>query len=88
MKRKNKIRLFWGSMILVFALIISSQIGNASTEREFITVTVHSGDTLWSLAREYGDPAKDVRQTIDEIKDANQLENSGIFTGQSLRIPQ
>ena len=88
MKRKNKIRLFWGSMILVFALLISSQIGNASTERKFITVTVHSGDTLWSLAQEHGDSTKDVRRNIDEIKELNQLNGSAILVGQTLRIPQ
>ena len=88
MRRKNKIRLFWGSMILVLILVISSQIGNASTEKEFITVTVHSGDTLWTLAQEYGDPSKDVREVIDEIKDFNQLNSAEIRIGQSLQIPQ
>lgn len=88
MKRKNKIRLFWGSMILLFALVITSQIGNASTEKEYITITVHSGDTLWSIAQEYGDSYRDVREVIDEIKSANQLNTASIQTGQTLQIPQ
>ena len=88
MKRKNKIRMFWGSIILVFALIVSSQITNAYTEKPFITITVHSGDTLWSIAKEYGDENTDVRETIDDIKRINHMKNSTVIVGQAIKIPQ
>ena len=88
MKRKYKIRMFWGSLILVFALILSAQITNASSERESITVTVHKGDTLWSIAKEYGNDNQDVRKTIDEIKEMNHMQNSTLISGQSIKIPQ
>ena len=88
MKRKYKIRMFWGSLILIFALILSAQITNASSEKEFITITVHRGDTLWSVAKEYGEQNQDVRETIDEIKQLNHMQSGNLISGQTLKIPQ
>jgi LysM repeat protein len=45
------------------------------------THTVAAGDTLWSIALEYG-------TTVDEIARLNDLDPEGILTlGQELRIP-
>lgn len=91
MKRKNKIRLFWGSIILIIALLVSAQLNSvtATSEREFITITVHSGDTLWSIAQEYSvDDNCDIREVIDDILDLNDLSSAVLSVGQSLKIPQ
>jgi membrane-bound lytic murein transglycosylase D len=42
---------------------------------------VRSGDTLWSIAREYG-------ATVDSIQTANRIENNVILPGQRLTIPR
>jgi membrane-bound lytic murein transglycosylase D len=42
---------------------------------------VRSGDTLWSIAREYG-------ATVDSIQAANRIEDSVIVPGQRLLIPR
>ncbi len=91
MKRKNKIRLFWGSIILLLALVVSLQLNSvtASTTRDFITITVHGGDTLWSIAQEYAvDSNQDIRETIDDILDLNDMSSANLIIGQSLKIPQ
>lgn len=45
------------------------------------------GDTLWDIAAEYTAPGDDVRDTIHDIKVANELPSSVIVTGQTLSIP-
>ncbi len=42
---------------------------------------VRSGDSLWDIARTHG-------TTVDEIRSANNLDNSRIFAGQVLEIPR
>lgn len=42
------------------------------------TVVVRAGDTVWSIAREYGPEGWDLRRTVDVIQDLNGL------TGQDL----
>ena len=42
--------------------------------------TVRRGDSLWSIARDYG-------IDVDALKSANQLTGSRIYAGQKLRIP-
>lgn len=45
-----------------------------------ITYTVQRGDSLYSIAREFG-------TTVDEIKDLNNLESNLLSIGQVLKIP-
>lgn len=49
-------------------------------------VTVSSGDTLWSIAREV-DPDGDPRGTTVQIVDLNDLTQSGLTPGQQLVVP-
>ena len=44
------------------------------------TYKVVSGDTLWSIAKKYN-------TTVDKIKEENNLENSLLSIGQTLKIP-
>jgi nucleoid-associated protein YgaU len=50
------------------------------------TVTVESGDTLWSVASSVaGD--RDVRQVVDEIQRLNHLDGVDLQAGQVLQLP-
>lgn len=53
---------------------------------ERTVVTVSSGDTLWSIAREV-DPEGDPRGTTAQIVDLNDLTQSGLTPGQQLVVP-
>jgi Tfp pilus assembly protein FimV len=52
----------------------------------FTTVTVDSGDTLWSIAQEVA-PASDPRDVVDAIVRLNALDGVTLLAGQSLAIP-
>ncbi|MDQ1126931.1 LysM repeat protein [Microbacterium sp. SORGH_AS 505] len=52
----------------------------------FKTVTVHSGDSLWTIAQDVA-PDSDPRDVIDDIVRLNALPSSVVDAGQSLAIP-
>jgi len=52
-----------------------------------LVVTVRYGDSLWTIAREHGDPARDVREIVYEIRRANRLDSADLRAGTQLRLP-
>jgi len=51
-------------------------------------VSVRSGDTLWGLAAQYGDPHKYILERVDELKQANGLKSGQpLYEGQVLMVP-
>ncbi len=56
------------------AALLTHQDAEASTQH-----TVQSGESLWSIAQQYG-------TSVDQIKQANQLDNNMVFPGQVLSI--
>lgn len=52
----------------------------------FTTVTVGSGESLWSIAEEVA-PGHDPRDVVDGIVRLNALEDVTVAVGQSLSIP-
>lgn len=59
----------------------------AATAQRSATVTVHSGDTLWSIASGFTRSDGDVEATIDRITAANHLGSAPLQPGQHLRVP-
>ncbi|CAM4285456.1 LysM peptidoglycan-binding domain-containing protein [Paenibacillus alkaliterrae] len=57
----------------------------ASPQEQVITVS--AGDTLWEIAKKYGNGSEDIRFVIYLIKDRNGLESVDIIPGQKLIIP-
>lgn len=52
----------------------------------FETITVSSGESLWSIAQEIA-PQADPRDVVDAIVRLNALEGATLQAGQSLAIP-
>lgn len=96
MRRINK-RKFIRSMIItigliIFLILILSNVSFSHTEISYKEIAVSSGDTLWSIARYEKNnnvyfEDKDVRDIIDEIKFLNNLSNSNLNIGDKLNIP-
>ena len=51
------------------------------------SVTVTSGETLWSIAAELTSPGSDVRDVMSQIVALNGLESEALVAGQQLTVP-
>jgi len=84
--------------VLLLALIITLAnqlphfVGGAFASNQVVNpgqvtyVSVHTGDTLWSLAQHYA-PNTDPREWIDQVTTMNNLGSAGIIAGERLEIP-
>lgn len=70
---------------VVFGLIHPFN-ANADEALAPIEVRVKSGDTLWSIAKEYSN-GKEIRAFVEEIKEENSLTDANLKAGQKLLIP-
>lgn len=52
-----------------------------------LRVQVRYGDSVWTLARRYGDPHRDVRAVVAEILRANSVDAAALQPGRQLLIP-
>lgn len=52
----------------------------------FQTVTVSSGDTLWSIAEEIA-PQADPRDVVDALASLNAVDDAALQAGQKLAVP-
>ena len=55
------------------------------SERDFKTVVVRSGDTLWSIASE--NSTGDIRNKIKDIKKFNNLKSDVLSVGDHIQVP-
>ena len=51
------------------------------------TVTVYSGDNMWSIAEDLTGKNEDVREVISRIVEFNKLKTKHIASGQVLIVP-
>ncbi len=75
-------------IILLIVMIIGKPVSLAYSNRynDYIEIEVNKGDTLWSIAKEYGSEKQDIRKTIYYLKKENNLKSSYIYIGQILKI--
>ncbi len=80
-------------LIIVGIILLFSKSSLSHNEHtSYGTITVVRGDTLWQIAldQQKNNPYyenKDVRDIIQNIKNINELTNSGLMVGQELKIP-
>jgi hypothetical protein len=48
---------------------------------------VRCGDSLWTIAREHGDPGRDIREIVWRIGQANELDSGNLQPGDEIMIP-
>ena len=66
----------------------ASESGNkVQLTKYYKTITIHQGDTLWSIAKEYksGD-YKTVNDYVEELRSMNDLHSDNILAGQKLVV--
>ena len=86
---KNRTRFFSCIFFISLIVFIVAYTANVSgySEPEYMTVTVQSGDTLWSIAEQYGDDSCDIREYIYNIKKINNMKSSLLVANTSILIP-
>ena len=77
-----------GGLSLAVTLPALSSTVHAAPPVSYGTVTVHRGQTLWSVAEARTPAAGDVQSTVDQIIATNHLAGAGLQAGQKLRVPQ
>jgi len=86
---KNKARFFAFILVTIFltaCLLARNAVYGYNEETRYVTVTVKSGDTLWTIAESFYDKG-DIRKHIYNIKKANNMKSCEIFPGNKLIIP-
>jgi predicted Zn-dependent protease len=77
-----------GLSALVSVPLLSSSHLYAASPARLTTVTVRSGDTLWTLAERFTPSGGNVQDTIDRIDSQNHLNGTMIVPGERLQIPE
>ncbi len=76
-------------IILFFSLTRVIQANSEKGRFKYYTsITVHSGDTLNSIAGEYySEDYKDVQAYIDEVCSINHIKDDVIYAGENIIVP-
>jgi hypothetical protein len=62
-------------------------VSSRAAQNNLAQVTVHPGQSLWSVA-ESADPSADTRVVIQQIIELNSLTGNAVFAGQRLWVPR
>lgn len=96
MKIKNIKKFIRGVFIILGIILILSLIIVKSTlsytNKEYKTVYIKSGDTLWSIALDLQEnnkyyARKNIKYIIEDLKQINNLNTSAVYENQELQIP-
>ena len=77
-----------GGLSLAVTLPALSSTVHAAPPVAYTTITVHGGQTLWSVAATRTPATGDVQATVDQIIATNHLTGASLQIGQRLRVPQ
>ncbi|HHY24880.1 MAG TPA: LysM peptidoglycan-binding domain-containing protein [Clostridiaceae bacterium] len=85
---KNKLRfgLFVVTAIFIGIVLFCGINTYSYKEKEYETLIVLPGDTLWEIAKE-NNKSGNIRRYIYEIKKINHLEDSIIYPGMNIKLP-
>lgn len=88
---KVRFTIFTSVLLIIIFMCLATVFGTSgvsgtSTE-SYRTVTVVSGDTLWSIAGAYSNNDTDIRKLVYEISRLNSLKADELTVGMQLMIP-
>ncbi len=91
-KKTNRVTLTLTFIFIIAFLFLMMSLGNINSygdgEVEYISVTVQAGESLWSISEEMTPGHRDLRETMYEIVQHNNLDNEIIHPGQVLEVPR
>lgn len=80
--------LFVVIVMIIFSLVSNNKVHSSVYEINYTEVRVRDGDTLWNIALAYLPEKTDIRKVIYDIKKFNNMNNSYIYPGDIIKIPQ
>ncbi len=90
--RRGRVVLLLAMVTLALVAFIVGRVGSSSAATEaprhtaYASTTVHSGETLWSVAKRVA-PGHDPREVIAQIQHLNHLRGGAVQAGQQLLLP-
>ena len=88
LNKKRFISFILGTIVVIMVMpVLFQSAASGGTEVKYNTITVENGDNLWNIANKYTPKGKDVRLTIEKIKDFNGMAKSSLSMGQEIKIP-
>lgn len=85
--RRWRRRVAMGGVLLAAAALPVAARPEGERPTPALEVEVAAGDTIWSLAREHGDPHRDVRDVVTVMLRTNRVRAGDLQPGQVLAIP-
>lgn len=91
---KSRIRFTTFILLILLSLtcfinyVLGTFNANGYSFNEYKTITVSSGDTLWSIAAREFNNSNDLRKVVYCIKETNNLKDENIEVGQRIKIPE
>lgn len=93
-KRKGNLnkRVWIGLVVLTVLLPFAGTMAMGGQEAKetktyYENVQIHTGDTLWDLAKEYKLDEKKTEQMVADIMELNAMSSSNIRAGEKIIIP-
>lgn len=90
-RRRRWVRWMLVSLVVVAFASLPALAGSRERDLEGarppLLVEVEYGDSLWTIAREHGDPNRDVREIVYFIRQANNVTAADLQPGDVLAIP-
>lgn len=86
LKNKRRFYTFMTTVLLITMITAYGTIVHGYKEPTLETVTVRSGDTLWSIALQYGGDV-DTRKAVYDLKKRNNLQSDDIYIGEQILVP-
>ena len=91
----KKVILLVGILLVLLgvAFLLFGQSGAPDVEastiqvKQYTSIEIQDGDTLWDLAEAYGQPYHDRREFIKEVQSINRLHGDQITAGGYLLVP-
>ena len=78
--------------LIIFIILMLSNISFSHTENSYKEISIVSGDSLWSIARyerannQYFEN-KDIRAVINELRNVNNFSGAELYEGEKIKIP-
>lgn len=85
------------TLVVAFTFVIGMKFVNVSAEKadstlmkkEYVSIEIEDGDTLWSLAKEHmGVGYSNINDYVKDIKSVNGISSDTIHSGNYILIPR